>query len=155
MSLPAKWVDAIFDRLSIAFGRDFLGRWEGMPIAKVKADWAECLKGFVDRPQAIAFGLANLPDSKPPTAQEFRAVCRQAPTVSHVLLPAPKAEESLVAEQLRKIASEALRFSNGAHAQLDNLRWAKRLKVAHELGERLSLVQIESYQAALGERKAA
>ena len=155
MSLPAKWVDTIFDRLSIAFGRDFLGRWEGMPITKVKADWAECLKGFVDRPQAIAFGLANLPDSKPPTAQEFRAVCRQAPTVSHVLLPAPKAEESLVAEQLRKIASEALRFSNGAQAQLDNLRWAKRLKVAHEMGERLSLVQIESYQTALGERKAA
>jgi hypothetical protein len=72
-----------------------------------------------------------------------------------VLLPSPKAKESLVAEQLRKIASEALRFSNREQAQLDNLRWAKRLKVAHELGERLSLVQIESYQTALGEKKAA
>ena len=151
MSLPTKWVDAIFDRLSIAFGRDFLGRWEGMPIAKVKADWSECLKGFVDHPEAISFALANLPDSKPPTAQEFRAICRQAPIFSRTLLPAPKVEPSLVAEQLRKMASGAFSPPRDERGNIDYRHWAKKLKAAHEQGVKLSLFQISLYRSALGE----
>jgi hypothetical protein len=155
MSLPLKWVDALFDRLSIAFGRDFLGRWEGMPIAKIKTDWSECLRGFVDHPEAIAFGLANLPDSKPPTAQEFRAICRQAPIISPALLPAPKAEESLVAEHLRKMVSETFKSPGTDNRCVDYRRWAKKLKAAHEQGQKLSLLQIKAYQNALSEGGAA
>lgn len=29
MSLPAAWIDKIFTKLTLAYGRDFLGRWEG------------------------------------------------------------------------------------------------------------------------------
>ncbi len=149
MSLPTKWVDAIFDRLSIAYGRDFLGRWEGMPIALVKTDWSECLKGFLDQPECIAFALANLPDSKPPTAQEFRAICRQAPVPMRVMLPPPKVEDSLVAEQLRKMASESFSTPKDESGNFDYRRWAKKLKAAHEQGVKLSLVQVNAYRVAL------
>lgn len=156
MSLPTKWVDAIFTRLSVVYGRDFLGRWEGVPIAAVKTDWGECLKGFFDQPDAIAFALANLPYSKPPTALEFRAICRQAPTTNPIALPEPKADHAIVAEQLRKMAATAIRSSADRDKQGDPLAWAKRLKARHDGGEKLGMFQIHCYRVALGlDQKAA
>ena len=148
MSLPTKWVDAIFTKLGLAYGRDFLGRWEGLPIAAVKTDWSECLKGFVDHPASIAFALANLPDSKPPTAQEFRALCRQAPVFAKEALPAPKVDHSIVTEQLKTMAQTAFK-SVDQDGTSDHKRWAKTLKAKHDKGDILSPYQIEAYKKAL------
>lgn len=147
MSLPTRWIDEIFDRLSVAFGRDFLGRWEGIPIAKVKTDWSECLNGFVDHPEAIAFALTNLPDSRPPTAQEFRALCRQAPRIPTGLLTASKADYTVVAEQLAKMGKTV--GTKVEDSRCDHKSWAKRLKAAHDSGMKLTMVQIKSYRTAL------
>ena len=68
MSIPATWIDKIFERLSLRYGRDFLGRWEGMPIGAVKTDWCGVLEGMDKHPAAIGWALDNLPDSKAPTA---------------------------------------------------------------------------------------
>ena len=68
MSLPTVWIDKIFEKLSLRYGREFLGRWEGMPIADVKTDWGDVLSGMVEHPKAIGWALDNLPDSRPPTA---------------------------------------------------------------------------------------
>lgn len=153
MSLPHLWIERIFSKLTLAYGRDFLGRWTGIPIAEVKTDWSECLKGFADQPQAIAFALANLPDSKPPTAQEFRALCRQSPQIPSALLTASKADYTVVAEQLAKMGKTV-----GAKVEdtnRDHKRWAKLLKARHDKGEKLSLVQIKSYRIALDIKAAA
>lgn len=155
MSLPTKWIDAIFTKLSLAYGRDFLGRWEGLPISAVKTDWSECLKGFVDHPESIAFALAHLPDSKPPTAQEFRTLCRQAPIFAKLALPEPKVDESIVTEQLKKMAASAFKANVDERGAVDHKRWAKRLKERHDKGEKLNLVQICAYREALDIRDAA
>lgn len=155
MSLPTNWVEKIFVKLTLAYGRDFLGRWEGIPIAQVKTDWAHCLAGFAEHPQAIMFALQNLPDTKPPTAQEFRAICRQAPRDANVALEAPKASADVVDKEITKIVASAFKAPVDERGQVDHKRWAKKLRDRHQKREVLSLVQINAYRTALDIREAA
>ena len=74
MSLPMSWVDKIFLKLTLNYGRDFLNRWEGVPIADVKSDWAHELRGYQQNPSAIEYGLEHCLTGKPPTVQEFKLV---------------------------------------------------------------------------------
>lgn len=88
MSLPESWVDRIFDKLTLVYGHQFLSRWDGLPLESVKADWARELSRFQQNPGALAYGLENLPATKPPTVLEFRAICGSpnAPKVDRVLV---------------------------------------------------------------------
>lgn len=119
MSLPASWVDRIFEKLTVAYGHDFLRRWEGLDMAMVKADWADELAGYGSMPQAIKYGLDNLPADKPPTAKQFRAICNTVPMATHLALPAPVEPQS-----------EAVRARVAAVGQVagDPKAWAKRLR---------------------------
>ena len=149
MSLPTEWVEKIFHKLTLAYGQDFLNRWKGIPIADVKTDWAHCLAGFAEHPEAIGFALLNLPDSRPPTAQDFRAICRQAPRDESLALNAPKAPADVVDKEIAKIVANAMKPPVDERGQVDHKRWAKQLRDRHQRGEVLSLVQIKSYQTAL------
>jgi hypothetical protein len=120
MPLPAAWVDKIFSRLALAYGRDFLARWEGQEMAEVKADWARELQGFADMPYAIAHGLENIPADKPPTAKQFRAICNTVPARQLMGLPAPAEKPS---------AGVAARIATIAQAACNDPRaWASRLR---------------------------
>jgi hypothetical protein len=102
MSLPMPWVERIFTKLTMVYGRDFLGRWEGLDISEVKADWAHELSGFKDHAESIAYALKNLPDSgKPPTVLEFRAMCRKAPESTVLMLENKLTTEQMVANKKR------------------------------------------------------
>lgn len=81
MTLPIAWVDRIFEKLTLIYGRDFVSRWDscGVPIEEVKADWARELAGFVNHPEAIAYALSNMPADRAPTVLQFRDICRKAP----------------------------------------------------------------------------
>ncbi len=103
MSLPQNWVDRIFEKLTLVYGREFLNRWEGLPIAEVKADWAHELDGFDKWPEAIAHALKNLPPDRPPTVLQFRALCRAAPPKVLPQLPQPKADPARVKAELAKL----------------------------------------------------
>lgn len=90
--LPLRWTEEILRRLSVRYGRDFLHKYEGVDLEDVKRDWAEVLGGFADHPEAIEYGLKNLPDHKAPNAAEFAALCRRAPEkqqpmLAHHLMP--------------------------------------------------------------------
>lgn len=143
MSLPIAWVDKLFEKLSIRYGRDFLGRWEGMPIADIKTDWSDVLSGFKGHPDSIAWALDNLPESKAPTATEFRALCRKAPTPNVPQLEAPKASRERMAAELEKLEPIVKR------KEIDMKDWARRLKARDEAGERLKPIQIRFYKEAL------
>ncbi len=95
MSLPDVWVDRIFTKLSLTYGRDFLSRWEGLELDDVKADWAHELSGMAVRPERIRYALENLPASKPPTVLEFRNLCMQAHFDELPALPAPISKEQI------------------------------------------------------------
>lgn len=102
MTMPSSWVDKIFQKLTLTYGRDFLGRWEGIPLEEVKADWAHELSGYERDPASIHYALTNLPP-KAPTVIEFRAICRRSPEKEAPRLTAPAANHELV----RKCIAEA------------------------------------------------
>jgi hypothetical protein len=50
---------------------------------------------------------------------------------------------------LAEIAATALKTPKDENGNVDHKRWAKKLKMRHERGERLSLYQIKCYKTAL------
>jgi hypothetical protein len=126
MPLPSEWVDRIFEKLTLVYGRDFLGRWEGLDIDAVKADWAHELGGFGAEPSAIRHALEHLPPGKPPTVLEFKAMAQRVPQPFSPPLPAPERtpeEKARISELLKGIrmrlaATGGSRPGNERHAPL-------------------------------------
>jgi hypothetical protein len=121
MSLPTTWIDRIFEKLTLVYGREFLNRWEGVPLAEVKADWAHELAGFEHWPEAIKHGLQNLPPDRAPTVLAFRDLCRKAPQKAQEALPAPKADPERVRAHLNQLRAVLGRSEPSA----DPLDWAR------------------------------
>ena len=142
MALPLPWVDRIFDKLMLVYGRDFTGRWDGLPMASVKADWAHELSGFEEHPEAIRHALQNTNPAKPPTVYEFRQFAANAPKMADKMLPGPPQNMEFVASIMA-----GLRKEQGAH---DQKAWARALQRRHVACERLNPNQIRCYRAALG-----
>lgn len=147
MSIPATWVDKIFLKLTLVYGREFSGRWEGLTIADVKTDWAHELSGFEAWPEAIAHALATLPPGKPPTVLEFRELARKAPRKALVELPGPAADPAKVAAELAKLAALTGRKAVQAPGSKD---WARRLVDRYRAGDVLRPVQVRFAHEALG-----
>lgn len=142
MSLPMPWVEKIFLKLTLNFGRDFLGRWEGIPVEDVKADWAHELRYLQQNPKAIAYGLQHCLLGKAPTVQEFKAACSRRPDDTPALA-GPPADPERVAAELAKL-EQSRRI-----AAIDHKSWAKRLQARHEAGENLNRNQVRCYRNAL------
>lgn len=147
MSLPLQWVDKIFLKLTLIYGRDFIGRWEGLEIADVKTDWGHELSGFENWPEAIAHALATCPPGKPPTVIEFRELARKAPRAKVPALPEPAASPERVAAELAKL--EPIRRAAQSPV-IDHKAWAKRLMERHESGEVLNMTVLRFAREALG-----
>lgn len=145
--LPTHWVDKIFHALTMLYGRDFLGRWEGVPIDEVKAHWAEVLGCFVARPEAIKYALKNLHENKSPTALDFRAVCLRCPTPVLVALDAPAADPARVAAEFAKMATPSQDSSASAGP---NKAWARDALAKHAAGIKISLATLLFARQALG-----
>jgi uncharacterized protein (DUF2236 family) len=147
--LPPHWVDEIFRKLSLIYGRDFLSRWEGQDELDVKAHWSEELGGFREAGHCIKYALENMPDSKAPTVLEFRALCRKAPEAPKLALEAPQGNPG--------IARAALESVKPAIRKQADLQWAHDLK-RREAGQndhtpsrvRMSSFQRQAWREALG-----
>lgn len=136
MSLPDAWVDRIFDKLTLVYGHQFLSRWDGLDLAKVKVDWAHELRGFAQNAGAIAYGLANLPPAKPPTVLEFRGICNSPqaprPEVNLAIGYRGKTEQDLVAE--RHI--ERIKRLQQEHPEYGGALWAFALELKDQSEDR-------------------
>ena len=130
-TLPLAWVEKVFRKLTVVYGRDFMTRWEGQEINDVIEDWAEELAGFVNWPEAIAWALKNLPDSKPPTVLEFRALCFKAPKPERLALSEPAADPAFAKQVLGQVS----RKPAGVNAYTD---WIRRGLADLEAGVRKS-----------------
>lgn len=148
--LPSAWIDRIFSKLSARFGRDFLGRWEGLDLDVVKADWAEELAGLQDRPDAIKYALENI-GTKPPNVGEFKEICGRAPVAGLLALDQPRASEDVI-ERAIGIAREALLREKGDH--LDTLRKLAASDAASGTfnGRPVTPAQRDVYRKALGKK---
>jgi hypothetical protein len=140
MSLPLPWVERIFLKLGLTFGRDFISRWEGIPLEDVKADWAHELSRYQQNPAAIKHALETVITGKPPSVQDFKAACMRYVPMA-VQIEAPLADPEIVAAEIRK--SKAFAFGAG------NKDWAHALKNRHDAGDRLNPNQIRCYKNAL------
>lgn len=147
MSLPASWVDKIFTKLALAYGRDFLARWEGLEISDVKTDWGHELAGFSSHPEAIAYALAHLP-TKAPTVIEFRDIARKAPAPDVPRLEVSAAGRERVTAELQKLAP--LRVRPEAGSGKDHKAWARVLVQRAGAGERINYLPLRMARQALG-----
>lgn len=143
--LPSDWVDYIFSKLQLAYGRDFLAQWPALEIAAVKTDWAEKLAGLERHTDAIDHALSHLPSDKPVNALRFRDLCRTAPRAYREegakQLPAPAN-----AAAARRIA-EAVQAANRAPG---DVLFRQREHMLMELnGFKLSVRQREFWRIAL------
>lgn len=134
MTLPIAWVDRIFDKLTITYGREFIGRWEGLSIPDVKTDWGHELARLQGWPEAIAFGLDHLP-AKPPTVIQFRELCLQAPAKQNLALPAPQANPERMKAEISKLRESMTQPSKKLVRDRD---WAHRILNRQAAGEKIS-----------------
>lgn len=59
-----------------------MDRWAGLPLGRVKDEWAHELSNF--SLEAIRFAFETVKDEKfPPTLPEFLMACRNAPSFMH------------------------------------------------------------------------
>lgn len=141
--LSDEWIDAIFARLTLRYGKAFLNRWEGINIDAVKADWACALAGLQDKPNAIRYALNNMPAEYPPTVGRFRDVCNRAPEYTKVL-PRPVASE-----ETRNAAREKIKAAFAAGNAGDPKAWAHKIMARHEAGEKVRRISLEFAKEAL------
>lgn len=130
-AIPIKWVDKIFERFMVLYGRKFAEMWAGIPEDGLKKAWAEDLAQYKSRPEAIKWALEACKRLDwPPTMSEFLKLCEQAPKPIEALhLPAPIDKEK--AAMRLDAAAGALLHKN----ETDHLRWAKRLDLSERAKE--------------------
>lgn len=112
MALPSEWVDRIFERLTVLFGRRFGDLYAGVDPQRLRDAWAVELAGFESQPDRIAKALHSLKGAQhPPTLSEFIALCRQQHSEpSAGLLSAPRGNADVARANLKKVR-EMLRGS--------------------------------------------
>lgn len=115
--LPSEWIDRVFSKLTLRYGRDFLGKYEGIELDTVKADWSEEMAGLQNRPDAIKYALDH-PTAKAPNVIEFVEACRRAPVSMRFAIAAPAANPDVIERAIAK-AQQAFKNAGG---QLDPIR---------------------------------
>lgn len=96
----------------------------------VKDDWAGELSGYQANPAAIGHALTVLPMGKPPTVQDFKALCRGAPRAADLALPAPQLPEGVLKARM-DAAAKAVRRTQIASGK----QWARDLQGRIDSGE--------------------
>lgn len=73
--LPISWVEALFDKMSLSYGKKFVDQWGGVDPKKLKDHWAEQL-AVMSRTE-LSRGYRALETREwPPTLPEFKKLCR-------------------------------------------------------------------------------
>jgi hypothetical protein len=146
MSLPAAWVDALFDKLTLTYGQAFLRRWQDVDLNAVKSDWCHELAGLKNHPEAIAWALQNLPVDQAPTVLQFRAIARKAPMPEAERVEVCAAGKDRIASEVRKLAPiREPRY-------IDGKQWARTILARVEAGWSPSRTVLKMAQDALAER---
>jgi hypothetical protein len=139
MPLHSRYVEAIFARLLVRYGTAWTGKWKGVDLEAVKADWALLLEGVSSN--AIRYALENLPAEYPPTVAQFRALCCDRPNPEQKRLQAPKADPARVAAELQRMQR--------VRATRNRLQWAYDLQEREKAGERLTVAQQTAWRDVL------
>jgi len=153
--LPGTWVHRIWSAMRGNYGAEFDRLWAKPPhadpdehVKSLRETWQRELRCFRTFPEAISYGLENLPP-RPPSLPEFRALCLRAPArppKQQDLLPPPKADLARLAGEISKVASSWK--ARKPTACLEELEQRQRN------GERLTAGQLAFLKAARETRPA-
>ena len=78
-SLPSEWVERLFLRLQAIYGNRAATMWADIPVAEVKAVWADALGDFLgDDIRAALDSCVSVYTDYPPTLPQFIGLCRDA-----------------------------------------------------------------------------
>ena len=148
MSLPTEVIDRLFHRLS----GSYMAAWDravgNTPLNDVKSAWAHELAEFGRRESMarIVWALDNLPD-RPPSAPEFKRLCRQAPVTEELALPLPKADQKKVYAELSKLAP--IKAAMSSVTSNGNKDWAHRILARHDQGDKILPYTLKCAQQAV------
>lgn len=135
-------IEIIHARLFARYGSAWRAKYAGIDVETVQKDW---LRELSRMPMyAIDFALDNIPVDFPPTAGQFRELCRRAPEPPERedhRLPAPKPDPQRLVAELERLHSM---LKNRAPRQ-----WAYDLQARESAGERLSEGQRKAWREAL------
>lgn len=146
MTLPAKVVDRLFERLTATYGNQWLRMWNGIPVNDAKSAWAHELSGFGSNLESLAWALENLPES-PPNVIQFRNLARLAPAAEVPRLTEPTQNPKRVAAALQSL--KTLTNPERKHEKRDGLKWAKRIIERVAQGNPPSKVAVSMAREAL------
>lgn len=151
MSLPLPAIDRIFERLTAAYGRQFLDLYADIDAGSVKTAWGHELAVFGNAVglRRIAWALDNLPERAPNPIQ-FRNLCRQAPMPEAPPLPAPAADPERVRAELERLGHKPKAERMRTPSAIDPKGWARAILMRHKAGEKIRPITLLFAQQALG-----
>jgi hypothetical protein len=139
-------INRLFERLNLAYGRDFNFKFEGLDMTLVKGAWAvELDVGSEKKEEAIRWALENLP-VKMPNPMEFKRLMQQAPVYRDPavkFLPEPAVDQAVLVKVMAQVATIKHQPSCEPKA------WARRIIERHAAGERIGNYQLQSAREAL------
>lgn len=144
MSLSAKAIERLFDRLLTTYGKDFQSYYAAVDPGAVKALWGHELSGFNNNLDAISWALENLPE-RCPNVITFKNLCRQAPQAVVPMLPSPKVDPviaAMVVQGARKIIAEN-------HHATGRGAWAQSILRQHAAGRKYTPTVLKMAQDGL------
>ena len=146
MSLPAKAIDRLFDRLEQTYGSQWSGMWRDQKMSDVKTAWSYELQNFDKRLDAVAWALENLPE-RVPNLIAFRNLCRSAPAKDVPILSEPKADPARLKAELSKLGE--IRTKVLTTSTIDGRDWARRILQRQKDGLSLSPISSRFAKEAL------
>ncbi len=97
--LPLDWVKAIYRKLTMLWGDQFVRKWDGIPFDELMVAWSEELAGYT--PEELKRGLAGCKTKTFPVSfAEFMALCRPP------LNPEDGFAEAMAQSQLRPMGRD-------------------------------------------------
>lgn len=141
-------IDAIFGRMAVRYGAEWLRKWEGVDMAAVKADWKHELKGFSSNLEPLRYALKHLP-VKCPTVAEFRSVANSCPPPEFKQLPAPHAKPELA----KQVVGAVKQKLSGLPVK-DPKQWARNIMAQVEAGKNVPSYRVREARIALGKEGA-
>lgn len=139
-------IDAIFEKLAVRYGHDWLRQWDGVDMAFVKADWAEELDGYANNLEPLRYALRHLPERCPANVGQLKKIANLCPPPVFKALPAPKATEAVVSAQMAK----QLELKQALAPKADEKGWARTLLSRSEAGEKIRPYSLLCARQALG-----
>lgn len=145
-ALPDAWIDRLFHLLLLAYGSSWSSKWEGVPMAEVKAEWASCLAFASADQMRRALDHCKTSSPYPPSLPEFATLCKAfaPPPDTRNLLPPPRGGTIHPSVQ-----AEITKLLDHTRKQ-DPKDWARRILKEHADGTYRHIIGIQKAREALG-----